>query len=73
MIKITCYVFEECDNAAADILLKPEEKLADWLWDHNLEVYDIVAEKVGGVDDAHVRDEDKGYANIELNNNGLNN
>lgn len=51
MQKITLYVHEEVNNAIRDILSKPEEKLADWLWDHNVEVTNIIHEEATAEDE----------------------
>ncbi len=46
MKKISVYVLEQTDGAAEKILNAPYEKLATWLWDHNLEVVNILCEEV---------------------------
>ena len=46
MKKISVYVLEQEDGAADQILNAPYEKLATWLWDHNLEVVNIRCEEV---------------------------
>ena len=46
MKKISVYVLEQAEGAAENILKTPYEKLATWLWDHNLEVVNIRCEEV---------------------------
>lgn len=46
MKKISVYVIEQTEEAAEKVLSRPYEKLASWLWDHNLEVVNIRCEDV---------------------------
>jgi hypothetical protein len=46
MKKISVYVIEQTERAADNVLSTPHEKLAAWLWDHDLEVVNIVCEDV---------------------------
>ncbi|WFR59956.1 hypothetical protein QA584_12995 [Anaerocolumna sp. AGMB13025] len=46
MKKISVYVLEQTENAADNVLSAPYEKLAAWLWDHDLEVVNILCEDV---------------------------
>jgi hypothetical protein len=46
MKKISVYVIEQTDGAVDNVLSAPYEKLASWLWDHNLEVVNIRCDDV---------------------------
>ena len=58
MRKVSIYVHDEVAGALDKVLAESRDSLANWLWDHNLEVVNIVEEDIFDEDEALELDEE---------------
>lgn len=58
MRKVSIYVHDEVDGALDKVLAENKNSLANWLWDHNLEVVNIIEEDIFDEDEAFEPDEE---------------
>lgn len=45
MRKVSFYVFDEIEGALDKVLADGKDSLSNWLWDHNLEVVNVIEEE----------------------------